>query len=117
GCAAASCADDVAFPNATTAAIASPMSSPAPAAAAAGANTAKTPAPIIEPSPMKTASPRFSRRARALSATSPTIAPSGERVVTSTGQRRRPFGHAGGALGLGEVFDARHDRPAHAERV
>ena len=42
----------------------SPISSPAPAAAAAGANAANTPAPIIEPSPMTTASVVPSRRAR-----------------------------------------------------
>ena len=46
-----------------TAARASPISSPAPAAAAAGAKAAKTPAPIIEPRPMTTASPVPRRRA------------------------------------------------------
>ena len=64
GCTAASCADEVALANATTAAIASPISRPVPAASAAGAHTANTPAPIIEPRPMNTASPRPSRRCR-----------------------------------------------------
>src|SRR5580693_6429137 len=44
--------------------MASPASSPVPAALAAGPNAANTPAPIIEPSPMITASPVPSRRAR-----------------------------------------------------
>ena len=55
GSCAASCADDIALQQATTAAMTSPMSSPAPATCAAGWNTAKTPAPIIEPRPMNTA--------------------------------------------------------------
>src|SRR6478735_7047634 len=38
------------------------MSSPVPAAPAAGPYAANTPAPIIDPSPMKTASPSPSRR-------------------------------------------------------
>src|SRR3954454_21519528 len=38
------------------------MSSPVPAACAAGPYAANTPAPIIDPSPMNTASPRPSRR-------------------------------------------------------
>src|SRR5215217_803295 len=43
--------------------MASPMSSPAPAAWAAGPTAANTPAPIIEPRPMTTASPSPRRRA------------------------------------------------------
>ncbi|GAB3801020.1 hypothetical protein GCM10027605_17680 [Micromonospora zhanjiangensis] len=46
-----------------TAAITSPINRPVPATRAAGPNAAKTPAPIIEPSPMTTASPVPSRRA------------------------------------------------------
>src|SRR3954462_9247750 len=65
GYAAASCADAVALQNATMAATARPTSSPEPAACAAGANAAKTPAPIIDPSPISTASPRPRRRASA----------------------------------------------------
>jgi len=60
---AASCADDVALQYATTAAIPRPMSNAAPAAWAAGPKTENTPAPIIEPRPMITASARLSRRA------------------------------------------------------
>ncbi|GAA1224191.1 hypothetical protein GCM10009608_70670 [Pseudonocardia alaniniphila] len=50
---------------ATTAAITNPTSSPPPAAAAAGANTENTPAPIIEPSPITTASDVPRRRTKA----------------------------------------------------
>src|SRR5215471_708326 len=63
GYVAASCSDEVALQYATTAAIPRPMSNAAPAACAAGAKTENTPAPIIEPRPMITASTRFSRRA------------------------------------------------------
>src|SRR5262245_66015464 len=45
-----------------TAATASPTSRPVPAARAAGAYAANTPAPIIDPRPMKTASPSPRRR-------------------------------------------------------
>ncbi len=65
GWAAASCADDVALQNATTAAITSPISSPVPATAAAGAKAENTPAPIIDPRPMKTASASPRRRTSA----------------------------------------------------
>ena len=44
------------------AAMTSPMSKPAPAANAAGANAAKIPAPTIEPTPIATASVRPRRR-------------------------------------------------------
>src|SRR4051794_17377337 len=50
------------------------MSSPAPAARAAGAKTANTPAPIIEPRPMTTASVVPSRLASAGLLTSRTLA-------------------------------------------
>src|SRR4051794_27665564 len=50
------------------------MSSPAPAARAAGAKTANTPAPIIEPRPMTTASLVPSRLASAGLLTSRTLA-------------------------------------------
>src|SRR5262245_29465113 len=63
GYVAASCADDVALQYATMAAIPRPMSNAAPAACAAGAKTENTPAPIIEPRPMTTASARLNRRA------------------------------------------------------
>src|SRR5688572_3872099 len=53
---AASCADEIALQNATTAAIPRPSSSPGPAAPAAGPIAANTPAPIIDPRPMTTAS-------------------------------------------------------------
>src|ERR1700687_4018135 len=59
---AASRAEDVALQYATTAAMARPMSRPEPAAAAAGPNATKIPAPIIEPSPIVTASAVLSRR-------------------------------------------------------
>src|SRR5665647_410897 len=65
GYCAASWADEDALVQATTAAISRPISRPAPPAAAAGANAAKIPAPIIEPSPMTTASKRPSLRSRA----------------------------------------------------
>src|SRR5690349_6482356 len=65
GYVAASCADEVALQYATTAAIPRPMSNAAPAACAAGTKTENTPAPIIEPRPMITASTRFRRRASA----------------------------------------------------
>ena len=61
---AASCAVEPAFVNATNAAIASPASSHDPAACAAGAHTANTPAPIIAARPIATASRSPSRRAR-----------------------------------------------------
>jgi hypothetical protein len=47
---------------ATTAATPNPTSRPVPAAAAAGANAENTPAPIIEPNPITTASTVPSRR-------------------------------------------------------
>ncbi|GGW34230.1 hypothetical protein GCM10010320_11610 [Streptomyces caelestis] len=47
----------MALQYATTAATASPRSSPDPAACAAGVSAAKIPAPTIEPSPTTTASP------------------------------------------------------------
>ena len=47
----------VALRSATMPAIASPIRRPEPAACAAGAQAEKTPAPIIEPSPITTASP------------------------------------------------------------
>jgi alkylation response protein AidB-like acyl-CoA dehydrogenase len=50
--------------QATTAAMARPRRSHGPATAAAGANTEKTPAPIMAPSPIVTASARPSLRAR-----------------------------------------------------
>src|SRR5829696_5145719 len=59
---AANCADDVALQKATIAATPSPINSAVPAASAAGAHAAKTPAPIIEPTPITTASPRPSWR-------------------------------------------------------
>ena len=65
GYAAASWADDVALQNATTAAITSPISSPVPATAAAGAKAENTPAPIMDPRPMKTASASPRRRTSA----------------------------------------------------
>src|SRR4051812_39839588 len=46
--------------------MASPISSPLPAACAAGPMAAKTPAPIMAPRPITTASPSPSRRARRL---------------------------------------------------
>ncbi|GAA0330937.1 hypothetical protein GCM10010151_20950 [Actinoallomurus spadix] len=49
---------------AITEAITSPISSPVPAARAAGPNAANTPAPIIDPSPITTASPVPNLRAR-----------------------------------------------------
>lgn len=59
-------ADDIALQYATTAATASPSSSPDPAARAAGPSAAKIPAPSIDPSPTTTASPTPSvRRNRA----------------------------------------------------
>src|SRR6478735_1133357 len=82
GCTAASCADDVALPNATTAARARPMSRPEPAAPAAGPKAAKTPAPIIEPRPMKTASARPSLRTSPGELTSSTLAPGRERPMS-----------------------------------
>src|ERR1700734_3612226 len=63
GYTAASCADAVALQYAIAAAMANPISSPAPAARAAGPNAANTPAPIIDPKPITTASPVPSRRA------------------------------------------------------
>src|SRR4051794_21125136 len=46
--------------------MARPISNPEPATSAAGPMAAKTPAPIIEPRPMTTASPKPSRRASRL---------------------------------------------------
>src|SRR6266496_4080548 len=62
GYAAASCADEVALQYATTPAITKPSSRALPAARAAGAKAANTPAPIMEPRPMTTASKVPSRR-------------------------------------------------------
>jgi hypothetical protein len=64
GYTAASWADEVALQKATIAATTSPTSRPLPAACAAGVKAAKTPAPIIEPTPITTASVRPSLRAR-----------------------------------------------------
>jgi hypothetical protein len=47
----------MALQNAISAATANPINKPPPAARAAGPNAANTPAPIIEPIPMTTASP------------------------------------------------------------
>src|SRR5439155_17049105 len=66
GYSAASSADEVALQYATNAAITSPSSNPAPAAAAAGPIAANTPAPIIEPRPIMTASVVPSLRASRL---------------------------------------------------
>ncbi len=63
GYTAASWAEEVALQKATTAAIARPISKPPPAASAAGPTAPNTPAPIIAPSPMTTASNSPSRRA------------------------------------------------------
>lgn len=52
-------------PRAAAAATAKPISRPGPAAAGAGANTENTLAPIIEPSPITTASDVPSRRTKA----------------------------------------------------
>src|SRR6266511_2972582 len=68
---AASCAEEVALQYAISAAIPSPSRRAFPAARAAGPNAANTPAPIIDPSPMTTASPIPSRRARRLGASAP----------------------------------------------
>src|SRR6478752_6008267 len=62
GYCAASCADDVALQNAMNPATTRPTRSAAPAAAAAGAKAANTPAPIIEPRPIAIASRRPNRR-------------------------------------------------------
>src|SRR6266496_3292190 len=62
GYAAASWADEVALQYATTPAITKPSSRALPAARAAGAKAANTPAPIMEPRPMTTASKVPSRR-------------------------------------------------------
>ncbi|BCW35149.1 hypothetical protein StoSoilA2_12050 [Arthrobacter sp. StoSoilA2] len=51
--------------KATKAATTRPISNPDPAAAAAGVKAAKTPAPIIEPKPMRDASKVPRRRAKA----------------------------------------------------
>ena len=59
---AASWAEEVALQNATTPAIANPIISPDPAAAAAGPTETNTLAPIIDPSPKTIASPVPSRR-------------------------------------------------------
>src|SRR5277367_657813 len=58
----ASWADAVALQYAIAAAMANPINSPAPAARAAGPNAANTPAPIIDPRPITTASTVPSRR-------------------------------------------------------
>src|SRR3990167_1771278 len=71
---AASCADEVALQYATKAAIASPTTRPFPAAFAAGPNAANTPAPIIDPRPIATASKVPRRRARRVGAFSSEIA-------------------------------------------
>ena len=55
--------------QATTAAMARPMRSPSPAAVAAGAHAVKTPAPIIDPAPMTTASRKVSVRCRSFTGT------------------------------------------------
>lgn len=55
----------MALQKATKAATTKPMSSPDPAAPAAGVNAAKTPAPIMDPSPISDASNVPSRRAKA----------------------------------------------------
>src|SRR5271163_698369 len=62
GYTAASWADAVALQYAIAAAMANPINSPAPAARAAGPNAANTPAPIIDPRPITTASTVPSRR-------------------------------------------------------
>src|SRR5918994_4864800 len=62
GYSAASWADDVALQNAIAPAITRPISSPVPAASAAGPQTANTPAPTIEPAPTTTASASPRRR-------------------------------------------------------
>jgi hypothetical protein len=53
----------MALQYAIAAASTKPISKPVPAARAAGPNAANIPAPIIEPSPITTASPVPSRRA------------------------------------------------------
>src|SRR5262245_51929567 len=83
------------------------MRSPAPAAAAAGPYAANTPAPIIDPSPMKTASPRPRRRS------SDTFAA----VVTAVIEL-----HRGGdlATGLGDLVlggGREHVLPRHEHRA
>src|SRR5215218_1450745 len=87
----ASCADATALQNATTAAIASPISSPAPAASAAGANTTNTPAPTIADKPTTTASPVPSRRASPDSVNGPSSRRVGHRAgalwATAAGDR------------------------------
>ena len=85
-----------------------PMSSPEPAAAAAGASATKMPAPIIEPSPIVTASARPRRRCSAGSSgvltegdtrprrplRTPTHAPTRSRpTATMTGQQDRADRH------------------------
>src|SRR6188472_3127291 len=59
--------------------MASPTSRPAPAASAAGPNAENTPAPIIDPRPMATASPSPRRRSSRLGAS---------RLDSLTGRRR-----------------------------
>jgi hypothetical protein len=54
----------------------SPISSAGPATAAVGASTANTPAPIIDPRPMITASAKPRRRARGLSGADAAVTPS-----------------------------------------
>src|SRR5688572_12290097 len=92
---AASSAEDVALQYATAAAIARPTRRPEPAASAAGPNAANTPAPIIEPSPMTTASPSPNRRASRLG-----VPPPGGRPSPSTANATSPGGgdhvHAAG---------------------
>src|SRR5690349_11267216 len=77
------------------------MSRPLPAARAAGPNAANTPAPIIDPSPMTTASPVPSRRA---SPPVMTLIPSNEFDVSSgygvagSSPAVRPHGRQPGAV-------------------
>src|SRR5690606_39417535 len=64
GCAAASCGEHVALQHAAEAARASEARIHDPAASIAGRQTAKAPAPIIDPSPIAIASASPSLRAR-----------------------------------------------------
>ena len=92
-----------------------------PAARAAGAKAANTPAPIIEPSPITTASPRPSRRARAGVVTVVIPAPSGERQASIAAAIFWPAASmSAGSAGCQDVLPHGQERSGHvhpAERA
>src|SRR4051794_20509698 len=89
------------------------MSSPDPAASAAGPRAEKTPAPIMEPTPMTTASPTSRRRASRVGASAPgpgTSVVVGDQLdLDAAGLLEERRVHAGEVPAMGRLA-ARHAR-------